>query len=71
MNNWPDFRNMTRDEAISKLKEIGNEKLSPLIRWIAESSVLDDSYDAIRHVIADAERLAQIKMTKSHESDNR
>lgn len=61
---WPDFKNMTREEAIITLKEIGDERLSPLIKWIAESSVLGDSYDAIRRVIADAKRAVQVEWTK-------
>jgi hypothetical protein len=57
-NNWPDFRNMTREEAISRLREMGDEKLSPLIRWISESSVLGGSYQEIRVTMAEAERRA-------------
>lgn len=64
MTDWPDFRNLTREEAITKLKEMGDEKLAPLIKWIAESCVLDDSYDAIRRVIADAYRAVEVTRTK-------
>lgn len=60
-NDWPDFRNLTREEASSRLREMKDEKLSPLIWWIAESSVLGESYQAIRVAIADAERLAMSK----------
>lgn len=61
-----DFRLLTREETIAALKEMGDEKYRPLIRWIAESAVFGDSCDAVRHALADAERRAENLRSKPH-----
>lgn len=55
---WPDFRNMTKQEAIEHLKRQQDPKLEPLIKWIAEAEAFFQSSYAIQVAIADSQRLA-------------
>lgn len=54
------FNNLTREEAIGKIKKLEDPKLRPLIKWIAESLAFGRvAYDA-RVCIANAERDVEV-----------
>lgn len=52
------FNNLTREEAIVKIHQIGKKNLLPLAVWISESIGCKNAYEAIRIAIANAEREA-------------
>jgi len=57
VTDWPDFRNMTKQEAIDFLRKQQDPKLELLIKWIAEAEASSKSAHAIRLALADAERM--------------
>jgi hypothetical protein len=50
------FRNLTREEAISKIVETEDIKLLPLAVWLTDSIACQRAYEEIRIGIANAER---------------
>ena len=59
--NWPDFSLMAREDAIAWFLKQNDPKLERLIQWVAESSVMEGSYQEIRIAIAEAGRRAVLK----------
>lgn len=51
-----DLRNHTRGEVIAKIQELGDPRLQPLVRWIAESIEFTKLTQEVRVKIVDAER---------------
>lgn len=53
---FPDFRNMTKQEAHTWILAQKSLKLAPLARWIADLIVLESAIDNIVVEIGDARR---------------
>lgn len=68
MSDWPDFQNMSKQEAIDFLRKQQDPKLEPLIKWIAEAEAFFQSSYAIQVAIADSQRMAD-RMRSSEPKD--